>query len=173
MAKSKLVGLLFEAWKDMDRALGGLAEADAVRGVDGGSSFAWTAAHVANQVDAWLNVRFQRCAPHPLIGQQRFRFGGTGVAGGWLQIQAGVREVRQAARAYLEPLGDGDLDVVIPYDGTFAHLRETGLPLRYALLRTCAHHFYHIGEIATKRSGLGQEAGDYPGLLEECLGSRF
>lgn len=168
MAKSKLVGLLLEAWKDLDRALDGLAEVDAVRGVDGGSSFAWTAAHVANQVDAWLNVRFQRCAPHPLIGQQRFRFGGTGVAGGWLQIQAGVREVRQTARAYLEPLGDGDLDIVIPYDGTFENLRESGLPLRYALLRTCAHHYYHIGEIATKRSGLGQEAGDYPGLLPEC-----
>jgi hypothetical protein len=137
--------------------------------VDGGSSFAWTAAHVANQVDAWLNVRFQRRDPHPLIGQQRFRFGGTGAADGWLQIQAGVREVRDTARAYLEPLADGDLDIVIPYDGTFERLRAAGLPLRYALLRTCAHHYYHIGEIATKRSGLGQEVGDYPGLLAECV----
>src|SRR3989304_7521983 len=97
MAKSKLVALLFEAWKDMDRALEGLAEADAVRGVDRGSSFAWTAAHVANQVDAWLNVRFQCRAPHPLIGQERFRFGGTGAAGGWLQIQAGGGGGRGAA----------------------------------------------------------------------------
>ncbi len=31
------------------------------------------------------------------------------------------------------------------------------------------HHYFHIGEIATKRSRLGQQVGDYPGPLEECV----
>ena len=169
MPKSKLVGLLFEAWKDIDRALADLDPAQAVRGLNGGSSFAWTAAHVANQIDAWINVRFQRRAPHEPVSQDRFRAGGSGVADDWEAIQIGVREVREAARSYLQGLGESDLDLVIPYDGSFSHLRETGLVLRYALLRTCAHHYFHIGEIATKRSGRGQQVGSYPGLLEECI----
>ena len=78
----------------MDRVLDGLAPAEAVENFDGGSSFAWTLAHVTNQVDAWINVRFQRQAPHKLIGQERFRFGGTGKAEDWVDIQRGVREVR-------------------------------------------------------------------------------
>lgn len=169
MAKSKLVGLLFEAWKDMDRVLAGLDPAEAVRGLDGGGTFAWTAAHAANQVDAWINVRFQRRAPQGLIGRDRFRAGGSGEADDWQSIQTGVREVRDDARKHLERLAESDLDLVIPYDGSFAGLRETGLSLRHALLRICAHHYFHIGEIAAKRSALGQQVGEYPGPLEECI----
>ena len=169
MATSRLVGLLFAAWNDMDRALADLDPADAVLSLDDGSSFAWTAGHVANQLDAWINVRFQRRSPHQLIARAHFRVGGTGVADDWQAVQAGVREVRDAARGYLEGLTEGDLDLVIPYDGSLSHLREGGLGLRYALLRICAHHYFHIGEIATKRVGLGHEVGDYPGLLGECM----
>jgi hypothetical protein len=169
MPGSKLVGLLFEAWKDMDRVLADLDPEEAVRPLDGGSSIAWTAAHVANQVDAWINVRFQRRPPHELIGQARFRAGGTGTADDWQAIQAGVREVRDAAHRYLEGLSESELDLVIPYDGSLPYLHESGLSLRYALLRICAHHYFHIGEIATKRSALGQRVGDYPGPLEECI----
>jgi hypothetical protein len=169
MATSNLVGLLFEAWKDMDRALAGLDGAEATRPGDGGSSFAWTDAHVANQVDAWINVRFRRREAHELIGQDRFRAGGPGEADGWEAIQAGVGEVRDAARSYLEGLAENDLDLVIPYDGSFSRLRETGLSLRHALLRICAHHYFHIGEIASKRAGLGHDVGDYPGPLDEAI----
>jgi hypothetical protein len=169
MAKSKLVSLLFEAWKDMDRVLADLDPQEAARPLDGGSSIAWTAAHVANQVDAWINVRFQRRPPHELLGQTRFRAGGTGAADDWQAIQTGASEVRDAARDYLQGMDEGGLDLVIPYDGSFAHLREAGLGLRYALFRVCAHHYLHIGEIATQRSRLGRRVGDYPGLLEECV----
>ncbi len=169
MAESKLVGLLFESWKDTDRVLVGLDPAEAVRPLDGGSSAAWTAAHVANQVDAWINIRFQRLTPHVLIAQDRFRAGGCGVADDWRAIEGGVREVREAARKHLEGLSESDLDLVIPYDGSFVHLREAGLGLRHALLRICAHHYFHIGEIATKRSRLGQQVGDYPGPLGDSV----
>ncbi len=169
MAESKLVGLLFEAWKDTDRVLAGLDPAEAIRPLDGGSSAAWTAAHVANQVDAWINVRFQRLTPHKLIGQALFRAGGSGIADDWRAIEAGVHGVRETAREYLEGLSESDLDLVIPYDGSFVQLREAGLGLRHALLRICAHHYFHIGEIATKRGRLGQQVGDYPGPLEECV----
>jgi len=168
MANSKLVGLLFEAWNDLDRALAGLDDAQAMRAADG-SSFAWTAAHVANQVDAWINVRFAGRPPHALIGETRFRVGGSGAAEDWPGIRAAVAEVRQAARAYLERLSDADLDLVVPYDGSFESLRASGLPLRFAVLRACAHHYFHTGEIASKRVALGHDVGDYPGALEECL----
>jgi hypothetical protein len=161
--------LLFEAWDDMDRALAGLDAAEATHPQDGGSSFAWTSAHVANQVDAWINVRFQRREAHELIGQDRFRAGGPGEADDWDAIQAGVGEVRDAARGYLEGFAESDLDLVIPYDGSFSRLRETGLSLRHALLRICAHHYFHIGEIAAKRASLGRDVGDYPGPLDEAI----
>jgi hypothetical protein len=90
MAVSKFVGLLFEAWNDFDRVMSDLEQPLAVQNVDGGSSFAWTLAHVSNQVDAWANVRFQHLAPHGLIGQNRFRFGGTGIVDDWDFIKGGV-----------------------------------------------------------------------------------
>ena len=43
MAKSKLVGLLLEAWNDMDRVLADVRPSEATLQRDGGSSFAWTA----------------------------------------------------------------------------------------------------------------------------------
>ena len=67
------VGLLFDAWEDFDRVVGGLTPEEATAQHSGGSSFAWTAGHVANQVDAWINVRFQRREPHPLIGRASCR----------------------------------------------------------------------------------------------------
>lgn len=168
MVASKLVGLLFEAWNDLDRAMVGVTPAEAERAEDG-SSFAWTAGHLANQVDAWLNVRFQHVDPHPLIGQQRFRIGGSGEADDWPPVQTAVGEVREAARRYLVPLSEADLDLVIPYDGSFVELRERGLSLRFAVTRAVVHHYFHIGEIATKRAAMGHDVGDYPGLLEECV----
>ena len=97
MPKSKLVGLLFESWNDFDRALEGVTEDEAVERHFGGSSFAWTYAHAANLIDAWVNVRFGTMAPHALIGQDRYRFGGTGEPGQWQAIRQGVKEVREAA----------------------------------------------------------------------------
>ncbi|MDO8616131.1 MAG: DinB family protein [Dehalococcoidia bacterium] len=169
MPRSQLVGLLFDAWDDLDRVLAGLDERTALAAGPGESSFAWTVAHLANQLDAWTNVRFQGLPPHPLISQTRFRIGGSGLAGDWPAIRAAALAVRESARAYVEGLADGDLDLTVSYDGSLAHLRERGLNLRYALLRTIAHHYFHIGEIAAKRAGLGHSPGDYPGLLTNSL----
>ncbi|MPZ15012.1 MAG: hypothetical protein GEU73_11415 [Chloroflexi bacterium] len=131
----------------------------------------WTLAHVTNTIDAWINVRFQGRAPHALISQERFRIGGTGLAEDWSVIQHGVAEVREAARAYLLGLDDG-AELVIPYEGSILHLKETGLSLRYALIRIATHHYVHMGEIATLRSRLGYHV-DLPGPLEECLAGRY
>ena len=168
MAKSKLVGLLFESWNDMDRVVDGLTPENALENFDRGSSFAWTFAHVANGVDAWINVRFQHRQPHPLIGDQRFRFGGTGRADDWESIHAAALEVRDTARAYLQDMGDSELERNIPYDGSVEHVRKSGLILRYAIMRAISHHYFHIGEIAAKRDRLGHDMGDYPGPLAEA-----
>src|SRR5437867_11058272 len=108
MPGSKLVYFLCESWKDFDRVLDGLTQRDATRNLDG-SSFAWTCGHVAQTVDAWINVRFQSRPAHSLLGEQRFRFGGTGVAEEWAAIRVAQQEVRAAAMAYLDPLHDRDL----------------------------------------------------------------
>lgn len=169
MARSKTIGLVFEAWSDLDRVVANVGDDDMLTQMDGGSAFAWTIGHVTNMVDAWINVRFQNRAPHPLIAHSRFRMGETGAAEDWPAIKAGVREVREIAREYLQGLAEQDLDAAVPYDGSLAILRGEQLTLRYALLRVAAHHYYHIGEIAVKLERLGHDVGGYPGPLAECI----
>ena len=156
----KLVSLMYQSWDDLDRAVGGLSAAEATARHDGESSIAWTVGHVTNMVDSWLVVKFQGLPPHPVISDPVFRTGGTGDASGWLTILSGVGEVREAARRFLED-GTLDLDRVVPYDGSISYLRPVGLSLRYALMRIAAHHFVHVGEIATIRSRLGHSV-DFP-----------
>ncbi len=168
MTESNLPDLLFDAFDDLDRVLRDLSPEDAVRHADG-SSFAWTVAHIANQIDALTNVRIQRLEPHPLIGQQRFRFGGTGEAENWDAIQTGVAEVRATAVAYLDRVTEADLNRVHTYEGSMEYVRETGITLRYVLSRTITHHYFHVGEIASKRDRLGHSVGDYPGILSHSI----
>ena len=169
MARSKLVGLVFEGWNDLDRVLEGVSTEEAISQLDGGSSFAWTLAHVMGMVDRWVNVRFQKLSPHPVLSEERFRAGGSGSASEWRDVQEAAREVRETARAFLETLDDADLDVMVPYDGSVAMLRETGLSLKYALCRIAAHQYFHLGEMAAKRSSRGAQVGDYPGRMAECI----
>lgn len=164
--RSKLVSLLFDAWADMDRVVDGLTPDEALESLDGGSSFAWTVAHVANVLEATTNVRFRKVAPHPYIGRDEFRFGGTGAAGDWGAVLKGASEVQESTRSFLSELVDEDLDQAVPYDGSLSHLLGTDISLRYSIFRAIAHHYFHIGEIASKRGRLGHSVGDYPGRLE-------
>lgn len=168
MAHNALVGFLFDAWDDFDRVVGDVLPEDAIQPIENGSSFAWTLAHVTHTMDGWLNVRFQHVAAHPVIGHPQFRMGGTGKADDWLAIQAGVSEVCECVRRYLQHRSDTDLDLTIPYDGSIASLRQRGISLRYAIMRNTAHHFVHIGEIETKRNRLGQQIGVFPGALTDA-----
>ncbi len=172
-AQTLLIGAVFDAWDDVDRALAGLEPAVLVeRAEDGqGSSFAWTYAHVTELVDSWINGRFQGLPVQALIGQPQFRAGGSGVAEDWGTVVAAVREVRMQAAAFLAPLGEADLLREIPYTGSVRGVRAHGsLPLRYALLRIIAHHYLHIGEIELKRRQLGLPVvGDFPGQLPLTL----
>jgi len=153
--RNPLVGAFFDAWDELDLVLDGVTHAEMIEPWGGGSAFAWTYGHVANSIDAWLNVRFQRLAPHPVIGDRDLRFGGSGRAGDWPVIARGATEVRKATRRYLRGVGEPDLDLVLPYDGSLVALRATGLSLRHAITVNLVHHHYHIGEIATKRTQLG------------------
>ena len=165
--RSKLVGLLFDAWSELDRVVDGLTPEVALEALDGGSSFAWTVAHVSNVLDISINVRFLKADPHPYLGKNEFRMGGTGAANDWDAIREGVREVRESARDYLSGLEDGDLDRVVPYDGALLYLQGEDISLQHSIFRSIAHHYFHIGEIASKRDRLGHSVGDYPGRLDE------
>lgn len=169
MARSMTVGQLFDAWDVLDRVLAGLSSDDLLEPWDGGSAFAWTYGHVANSIDSWINVRFAGHPPHPVIGAADLRFGGSGRANDWPAIEAGVREVRARARDYLQELVEADLDLVIPYDGSYVPVRKYGLSLRFAILIDSTHHHYHIGEIATKRERIGKRIDDFFGTQPAIL----
>lgn len=161
MTNSTLVGLIFEAWKDLDRVTETLEPDESAERYTGTSSIAWSLAHVATVLDAWINVRFQGLPAHPFLGEARFQFGGTGEPDDLPAIRRAVAEVREIARGYLDPLSDDDLNRTVDYRGRDA-------TLRYALMRMAAHHYFHIGDIASIRSRNGRSVGDYPGALEEC-----
>ena len=168
-AQSALVGAVFDAWDDFDRALDGIDSVAALQRWEGGngSSFAWTLAHATELVESWINRRFQEIPAHPLIGQPQFRAGGSGVADDWAALLVAVREVRERAAAFLAPLDEEALSHSIPYTGSVRGVRNHGrLPLRYALIRIIAHHYLHIGEIELKRRQAGSPvSGDFPGQL--------
>ena len=145
----------YESWKNLDESVVGLTREEATTRHDGGSSIAWTIGHVTNMVDSWVNVNFQGLTPHPFIGSHRFRTGGTGECDDWEEVLAATDEVRRRARRYLD--SGPPMDQVTPYNGSIEFLRETGLRLSYALLRSAAHHFIHAGEIVTIRSRLGHD----------------
>jgi hypothetical protein len=161
--------MVLEAWKDLDRATAGLSSEDASRRIGTASPISWTVAHCANQLDSYVNVLFQGREPHQFLGQERFRFGAAGDPVDWEQVRAAVAEVHNAASPYLERLSETDLTRHVPYTGSLTALRETGMSVRYALIRIALHHYFHIGEIAAARTSLGHRVGDYPGLLEQCL----
>ena len=162
MASDKLIHLMYRSWADLDRAVEGLTSEDATATGNGGSSIAWTYGHVAQTVDSWINARFQGLAPHRILNQPGFRPGASGQAEDWPAIQVDVREVREAARKFLDSDSAPDLDRAIAYDGSIQDLRATGLTLRYALMRIAAHNLVHVGEIVTLRSQRGHIVGEFP-----------
>ena len=168
---SALVGALFDAWDELDLVVSGLSDKAMVEPWFGGSAFGWTRGHVANSVDAWLNVRFQHLPPHPIIGDAHFRFGGDGRISDWPMVRQGVAATYEQTRRFLAPLADPDLDLVIPYDGHIAELRTTGLSLRHAATMNLIHCHYHIGEIATKRAQLGHEVPHLLGPRQRLPGA--
>ncbi len=169
MATTAAAAMLLEAWKDLDRATADLASEDAERRIGTASPISWSVAHCAEQLDSFVNARFQGRKRHRFIGREAFRFGAAGEPADWPQVQAAVAEVRDVARPYLEGLSEVDLERRLPYDGSMAALRETGMTVRYGLIRIALHHYFHIGEIVAARNALGHRVGDYPGLLEGCL----
>lgn len=158
-------GLLFSAWLDLDEAVADIKPEDMLRQIDGGSSFAWTLAHVSHAVDSWINVRFQGLPPQPLVHEPHFRVGGDGRAEDWPAIQAAVAEVRARARPYLKTVTEAYLTRVLPYEGGYAAFREHGIQLRAALIQNAAHHYFHLGELVTKREWLGYPATYFPRAL--------
>jgi uncharacterized damage-inducible protein DinB len=159
-----VIGALLDAFTDLGRVLEGMSDEEALAG-GAGSSYAWTVAHLANQVDSWINVRFAGEAPHPLVSADRYRFGGDGRAESWAELRDAAVGVRATAAAYLTSLSEADLERSIPYPGSLPELKDRQVSLRYTLIRVLTHHYFHIGELASKRSAAGHSVGDYPGPL--------
>ena len=167
MERSGVAGLVLEAWNDFDRVVDGIDDHDASTQLEGQSSIAWALGHVTEHVDRLVNVTLQEQERHPLLGADRFRMGSAGAAEDWTAIRAAVREVREAARPYLEGVTDRDLDTRHDFPGRIGS--QLGpLTLRYALLRIGAHHYFHIGVVACQRDRMGHSVGDYPGLMKDC-----
>ena len=154
----KLVDLLFQSWADLDLSVAGLTDDEAAIRFRGCNKIAWSVGHVTQQIESWINRRFLGLPPHPLISQPIFHTGASGEAPNFFYIQTAVAEIREPARRFLDSVGEDDLDQTVPYDGSLADLRATGLSLSYALLRISSHHFLHVGEIHTIRSLLNNPA---------------
>jgi hypothetical protein len=156
----RAVGLLYESLNDLDLALAGLSDGQVIERRNGGSSFAWTAAHVTQMFESWILRQFMGRPRHPLFADPNLGAGGSGATADWPTIRAAIREVRTTARLFLDGLTAADLARTVPYTGSVAILQRRDLNLEYALMRIAAHHFVHASEIATIRSTLGTPIED-------------
>ena len=157
-----LVAMVREAWRDLGRVVADLEQKDAERRLPNASPISWTVAHCTHMVDSWLNVRFQGTSPHPSLNGDALRKGAAGDPLDWSEVQIAVQEVRTISRHFLDGLTEEDLETKRPYTGSLEALRAAGISPRYALIRISAHHYFHIGEIASARTALGHDVGDYP-----------
>jgi DinB superfamily len=162
-ARDRLIPFLYQSWDDLDHAVHGLTAAEAADYASNRSSICWTDGHVTQMLDSWLNARFQGREPHPLVAAADFRTGGSGQPVDGQRMQGAVRDVRAAARSFLESAAARDLDQIVTYDGSISFLRPIGLSLRYAVMRIAAHHFTHVGEILTIRAEIGHRVDDQLG----------
>jgi hypothetical protein len=156
----RAVGLLYESLNDLDLALAGLSDGQVIERRNGGSSFAWTAAHVTQMFESWILHQFMRHPRHPLFADPNFGAGGSGATAGWPTIRAAIGEVRATARPFLDAVTADYLTRTVPYTGSVAILQGHDLNLEYAIMRIAAHHFVHASEIATVRSILGTPIED-------------
>jgi hypothetical protein len=154
-AKRRAAGLLLESLNDLQLALDGLPDELATVRPDGGSSIAWTAAHVTQGLDSLVLYRFAGRGRDPVLSDAALGAGGTGTVADWPALRAKIAEIQAVAQDYLASLTDADLSRTVEYDGSIASLRPTGINLEYALLRVAAHHFTHVGEIAAIRTAMG------------------
>ncbi len=165
MSRSKLIALLYSAWDDADRVFAGLSDADALKRHEGGSTFAWTLAHITRGIDTWCNVTLQGGKPNEAMEGERLRDLPVGDAHDFAAIKRGVTEVRNRAKAYLDNVTDADLErTTLPPHGRLQEAK-----LRYYVYRAVAHTYFHIGEVAAKRDRLGHKVGDYPGPLSNAM----
>lgn len=153
--RSRSVGLLLESLHDLHLGLDGLPDELAIARHDDASSIAWTAAHVTQGLDSLILYRFAGRARDPMLSDAALGAGGTGTVTDWPTLRAKITEIQAAASDFLATLTPADLGRTVPYDGSIASLRPTGINLEYALLRVAAHHFTHAGEIGAIRSTMG------------------
>ncbi|MDQ3548820.1 MAG: DinB family protein [Chloroflexota bacterium] len=163
------VTLLLTAWDDLDRAVADVSETDMLRQIDGGSCFAWTLAHVTYGVDSWINRRFQQMPLNPILSNPRYDYGGDGGEDDWPTIRAAVTDARDRLRPFLLNLSESDLELTLPYDGSYAPFRERGINLRIAIVQNAIHHVFHLGEIVAKRELMGYNTGSFPGAFGAAL----
>jgi hypothetical protein len=156
----KVVELLYQAWADADNAVRGLKDVEAEARRGGLNSVAWIVGHLGQQVDSWFNVRFQGREPNSVLASPLLQTGAIGTAPSWAEVVHATREARENARVFLDMVSDADLERVVPYTGSIEYLRPRGLQLRYALMRTAAHHFQHVGEILTLRALMGHRVDE-------------
>ena len=159
---NRLVLFLYQSWSNLDDAIEGLTYEEATTRRHGGSSIAWTLGHATHMLDSWINKNFQGLAQNPIISRVDFRTGGSGDSEDWPTILAAVSDVREAAKRFLDPVEESDLEHVIPYEGSIEFLRPIGLRLGYAVMRIAAHHLMHAGEILTLRSSMGHALLERP-----------
>jgi hypothetical protein len=166
---TKTAGLLRSAWEDWDALVSTAAPDALLHREHGASSVGWTLAHVSNQLDGWVNVRFQQHKADDVIGSDDYSIGGSGEAPEVAVLLAAVERIRSRAWDFVKNRSEEQLEATIPYDGSIAHLRSSGLVLRHAILRIAAHHYLHLGEAAAELGRQGVAVPDLPGRMTATI----
>lgn len=142
-----MASLVIDGLDDLERALEGLNAEDAGRTVAKVGSAGWTAGHIGQHIDSWVNVALGGDPRNQYLSGTDFNFGSTGTAEDWIAIRLALTDVFRRARTILATVDPADVDKGVLYEGGALGLRGHSPTGHYKLGRLLAHIYYHIGDI--------------------------
>jgi hypothetical protein len=167
-----LAALLIDTLDDFNRSIENITSSEAEKRLPGFSSISWIVAHVAQHLDSWI-IGFLAGKPrNEFLANIEFGIGGSGASVEWATISRVFSETLARSRDYLETVNGAYLDRGSIYEGSMKSMRGKSITGNYRLARLAAHLYYHIGEITTIRTAMGNTVADFPGVLPTILNTK-
>ncbi len=164
-----IASLTLDALDDLERCLRPLTDEDGRLRLNGSNALAATAAHLAQQIDGWVCVGMAGLERNGALPSGSLRQGGDIQEASMTAVWAALGTTLVRARGWLEGATEAELDMSVPYRGSYSEWQGKRISNRLRLARIVAHIYYHIGEINTIRAALGARVEDFPNELPRLM----
>src|SRR5688572_976048 len=104
--RSIMAEFTLDALSDFMRCCAPITEAQAIARVGTLSPVAWTAAHVGQHIDSWVNVALARASANQVLRKADFGKNGNTDAADWRVLQPEITHTVESAARWLESATD-------------------------------------------------------------------